>query len=184
MKLFVAIWLPSEVVDALPLPLLQEHLTRQGVRFSRKDKVHLTLRYLGNVDPARHEALVASLTDATVELDAVELTASGLGAFPHLDRPKVIWAGIQGDLLAIHERIVEATDDFAEVEVESFTPHLTLARISPPSQKVGRALLPLVKQMEGVEFGRWRAGDVGLVETLPDGHYRSDVVFPLRNLPA
>ena len=181
MRLFVAIWLPTDIVKALPLPLLHEHLTRQGVRFTKPEKIHLTLRFLGNVDPARVDELVVSLSSALTGLSSVSLSASGLGGFPHLDRPKVVFAGILGELTAVHERVIEATDDFAEQAADELTPHLTLARVSPPSSKVGRALQPLVQQTAGALFGEWTASEVRLVETLGDGTYRSVAEFPLRD---
>ena len=179
MRLVDAIWLPAEVVEALPLPLLQEHLTRQGVRFTKPEKLHLTLRFLGNLEADRVDELVSSLSAALTGLNAVQLSACGLGGFPHLDRPKVIFAGVLGELTTIHERVIEATDDFAEQTADELTPHLTLARVSPPSSKVGRALQPLVHKTAGELFGEWTATEVRLVETLGDGTYRAVAEFPL-----
>lgn len=178
-RLFVALWLPSHLVAALPLPLLQEHLTRQGVRFTKPEKIHLTLRFLGNVDGSEVEALTASLAEKLAGLQAISLRAAALGAFPHLDRPKVIWSGVQGDLTLLHERVIEATDDFAETEADELEPHLTLARVSPPSSKLGRALQPLVKQSAEEIYGEWVASEVLLIETTGDGTYRIVAEFPL-----
>ena len=179
MRLFVALWTPSEILETLPLSLLQEHLTRQGVRFTRPEKIHLTLRYLGNVLEDQVEPLTASLAEALAGISEVELTASGLGAFPNIDRPKVVWAGVHGDLTALHQRVIEATDDVAEQPADAWEPHLTLARVSPPSQKVGRALEPLVRQTAGELFGSWIAREVLLVQTQADGSYHIMAEFPL-----
>jgi 2'-5' RNA ligase len=177
MRLFVAIWVPQEVLEGLPLALLQENLTRQGVRFTKPEKIHLTLRYIGLVDSA--EPVASALSEALTGMPPVELTTAALGAFPHLERPKVIWAGVQGALDVLRARVIEATDDFAEKEAEEHVPHLTLARVSPPSSKVGRALAPLVQQTADELFGRWTANEVQLVETKGDGSYSIVAEFPL-----
>ena len=104
-----------------------------GLRLVDPNGVHLTLKFLGNVDSSR----VSVLTDA---LDAVgegaapfALQLSGVGAFPTPRSPRVLWAGVTGDIesLTALARLVDeacSTLRFSR-ERRPFSPHLTLARV-------------------------------------------------------
>jgi 2'-5' RNA ligase len=180
MRLFVAIWPPAEVLDDLPLAYLQSRIDRQGVRFTRPEKIHLTLRFLGNVQDEQLEPLVQALSESLAAVSSVELEAKGVGGFPNLRRPKIVWIGLSADLMAIRDRVVEATDSFAEVlDDDSSQPHLTIARVSPASQKVGRILADCLQELGDRNFARWRASEVTLVKTLPNGSYEVVARFPL-----
>ena len=134
LRLFVAVTLPAEAREAIARlihALRAADLT--GVRLVDPDGVHLTLKFLGNVDRSR----VSVLTDA---LDAVgegaapfALQLSGVGVFPNPRSPRVLWAGVSGDtesLTALARRIDEACSTLGfSRERRPFSPHLTLARV-------------------------------------------------------
>jgi RNA 2',3'-cyclic 3'-phosphodiesterase len=168
MRLFLGIWIDETVLEGLEEPLgkLREAITRQGVRFTRPERIHLTVRFLGNVMEDALPDLTASLREGLQGAAAPQLEVSEIGGFPGLHRPAVVWAGVSGPLEELHRRVVEATDVFAErPDDKEFRPHLTLARVSPPSQKVGRALEPVVQEFRGKTFCRWTPAEVVLVES-------------------
>ena len=182
MRLFVAIWSPAEVVEELEKVQLRlkSAIDRQGVRFTGLSKVHLTMRFLGNVEEGRVPQLVDSLAANLQAISLGGLEVVGIGAFPDVRRPAIVWAGISGDLASLHARILEATDDYAErADDKPLHPHLTLARVSPPSQKVGRALDPLVREFAETTFATWAPTEVVLVQTVPGGAYEQVASFPL-----
>ncbi len=182
MRLFVALWPNSEVLSGLEpvLERLQNDVGRQGVRFTKPEKIHLTLSFLGEVDEKRVAALTDSLASGLQGVTIGELSVAGLGAFPDARRPGIVWTGLSGEMTAVHERIIDGTDDFAErPDTKLFRPHLTLARISPPSQKVGRALAPLIQEFAESVFARWQPTEIALVQTLPGGSYEQVATFPL-----
>jgi 2'-5' RNA ligase len=182
MRLFVAIWPPAEVLEQLEpaIQRLQTDIGRQGVRFTKPEKIHLTMRFLGEVDEKQLDRLTDSLTANLQGISVGELQVQGIGAFPDSRRPGIVWAGLVGELTALHQRILEATDDFAErPDSKPFHPHLTLARVSPPSQKVGRALDPIVKEWGAITLATWEPEEVSLVQTLPGGSYAQLASFPL-----
>jgi 2'-5' RNA ligase len=167
------------------LDRLKEALSRQGVRFTATDKIHLTVRFLGNVDEDRFPEAVSALAANLAGMQAPELTVAGLGAFPSANRPGIVWAGVQGDIALLHSRTTEATDDFAEKEeTKPYHPHLTLARVSPPSQKVGRALQPLLAEFGDEVLARWTPTELVLVQTMPGGQYETRAAFPLVRTPS
>ena len=134
LRLFVAVTLPAEAREAIARVI---HALRaadvSGLRLVNPEGVHLTLKFLGNVD----RSLLPALTDA---LHAVgegaapfALQLSGVGAFPNPRSPRVLWAGVLGDtesLTALASRVDDtcSTLGFSR-ERRPFSPHLTLARV-------------------------------------------------------
>ncbi len=185
-RLFVAIWPPSEVLDQLEpvLQRLQSGIGRQGVRFTKPEKMHLTLRFLGDVDEKGLSALIDALAEKLQGLSIGEVAVSGLGGFPDEKRPAIVWAGLKGEFTAVHEKIIEATEGFEEgAESKPLRPHLTLARVSPPSQKVGRALEPVAQEAGDAVLAVWTPNEVVLVQTMPGGGYEQMASFPLVEAP-
>jgi 2'-5' RNA ligase len=84
-----------------------------------------------------------------------------------------------GELNALRQSIAEAVVPFEERhETKPFTPHLTLARVAPPSQAVGRLLAPLALELLEVCFGTWDVEHVVLYQTLPGGEHSALGRFP------
>ncbi|MFQ3662965.1 MAG: RNA 2',3'-cyclic phosphodiesterase [Chloroflexaceae bacterium] len=131
MRLFIALPLPDPVRAALAAA--QERLRRGNppVRWIDATRMHLTLQFLGETSAAVVPTLVAGLAELAVP--PIHLALSGLGAFPGLQRPRVIWAGIAGDIGAL-DRLraavfaVTTPLGFAP-DTRPFTPHLTLGRL-------------------------------------------------------
>ena len=134
LRLFVAVTLPAEARDAI-VRLIQglRAADLTGVRLVDPDGVHLTLKFLGNVDSSR----VPALTDA---LDAVgegavsfALHLGGVGVFPDRRSPRVLWAGVSGDTDALATLARRVDDACANMgfprEPRPLSPHLTVARL-------------------------------------------------------
>lgn len=98
--------------------------------------LHVTFKFLGQVDRARIDAVRAALDRAVAGVPRFEIAVDGLGAFPTVTRPRVIWAGIGrgreplGDLAGRVERAL-ADQGFAP-EDRPFSPHVTLGRVREP----------------------------------------------------
>ena len=134
LRLFVAVALPPEVQDVLAQAIgrLRDAELR-GVRLVAPEGVHVTLKFLGNVDGALVPSLAEALGEAGSGVAPFELALRGVGTFPDERAPRVLWAGIAGDteaLAGLAGRVddVCATLGFAR-ERRQFAPHLTLARL-------------------------------------------------------
>lgn len=152
LRAFVAIDLPGPVRTALGDVI--ERLARRTpagvVRWVRPGSIHLTLKFLGDVPAASVAALGQALAAGAHSHGPFDLRLAGLSAFPHPQRPRVLWLGV-GDTsggLAGLQRDLEAR--LAALghppEARGFSPHLTLGRLrreaSPrQAQQVGEALL-------------------------------------------
>lgn len=131
---FIAIDLPSQVRRALAS--LQHGLmpsTPPGVKWVDTESLHLTLKFLGAV-PANRLSLVSERLAVVVSgIVPLSLGVEGLGAFPNPRHPRVVWAGLVGEvdrLLQLQRAIDSALSPlgFAK-EDRPFVPHLTLARL-------------------------------------------------------
>ncbi len=150
---FVAIDVDVSIRTALRA--LQEEFacTRADVRWVRPDGVHATLKFLGAVAEPRLERARAALTAAFADQATLQVRVHGLGAFPSLRRPRVLWVGMEGVGLA--ELAARAEEALASVgfarEERKFTPHVTLGRVN--SLRGWPALEALFKAHLDDDFG-------------------------------
>lgn len=135
-RAFVAVKLPDEVIEFLrqvQSGLKKEGLDIKDVKWVRPENIHLTLKFLGDIKSSEIDAIGSAIKAAAAPFPPLALSASGLGAFPGVKRPRVLWSGVGGDLEALsslHARLDEALSTVGiEKETKKFKGHLTLARI-------------------------------------------------------
>jgi 2'-5' RNA ligase len=132
-RLFVAIR-PPQVVRAR---LLAAMGGVRGARWQSDDQLHLTLRFIGEVD--RHAAEDVHAALAGMHHPRFEIALNGLGAFERRGEPSALWAGVtpHDPLRALHKKIDQAIARTGlEPERRAFAPHITLARMSRGSGPV------------------------------------------------
>lgn len=119
---------------------------RLKARWVRPQNIHLTLKFLGNIDPADIDDIGVVMADAAGDCAPFSLTIGGIGFFPGIKRPRVIWVGLGGAKPALFnlQRNLEnrlATAGFPK-EKRSFKAHLTLGRIRQAANPdiVGQAI--------------------------------------------
>jgi 2'-5' RNA ligase len=135
-RVFIALDIPPEAKQALAdaIRRLQAAIP-YGVRWVDPAGIHLTLKFLGNVNVALVEDIFRAMQSAAQGFQGggFHLQLAGLGFFPNERQPRVLWAGIEGDLDALKSlqaKVDEATFQlgFAR-EKRPFNPHLTLGRV-------------------------------------------------------
>jgi 2'-5' RNA ligase len=134
LRSFIALPGSDELQSALTSVVRRLAETPSDVRWERDaSKFHITLRFLGNVEPDRLAELGTALAGHVVEVGALDLVYEGLGAFPSVERPRVVWAGVRAnDALARLQAIVEQVCRRLEVgapEERPFHPHITIGRV-------------------------------------------------------
>ena len=134
LRLFVAVTLPPEVRAALAEVIGRLRAADvPGVRPVAPEAVHITLKFLGNVDASRVPDLAAALTAAGDGSAPFRIALQGVGGFPSLDAPRALWAGVSddaGSLGGLARRVDEACASAGfPREQRPFSPHLTLARM-------------------------------------------------------
>ncbi|MFW5901776.1 MAG: RNA 2',3'-cyclic phosphodiesterase [Thermodesulfobacteriota bacterium] len=142
-RAFIALPLPWDVRSHLRR--VQAELKKQDwpVKWVQPDNIHLTLKFLGDVPETDIPAIRQAMEAAADGFGAIRLSAGGLGAFPGVKRPRVIWCGVSGDLEALkslHESLeTELAALGIEKEGRAFKGHLTLGRVKgrvPPEALV------------------------------------------------
>ncbi|MEC8653702.1 MAG: RNA 2',3'-cyclic phosphodiesterase [Planctomycetota bacterium] len=133
MRCFVAFDLPRPVrnhLDAVTAPLRD----RYDIRWVPPDQMHLTLLFAGDIDDAGVDALAGAVD----RCDAAPLTLSlqSFGVFPARGIPRVVWAGLCGDVESVREAkgAFEAIGARLDIprEKRAFTPHVTIGRVKSP----------------------------------------------------
>ena len=102
------------------------------VRWVPIENMHLTLKFLGDVSPSNMEMLSQMLRAETDLFNCFDLRLSGIGSFPSLKRPRVIYIGIQAPavLESLQRGIESASRRLGyESEERGFSPHLTIGRV-------------------------------------------------------
>ena len=127
MRLFIALPMPDKVKDRLVE--LQQPIN--GVRWQDKQKLHLTLKFLGDTEPEKVRTLQDQLQQVNQESFSIILT--GFGYFPEGKKPSVLWTGIeQSDpLTSLYQKIEQVCTSLGfEENTRPFKPHVTIARIN------------------------------------------------------
>lgn len=130
LRLFFAVWVPPDCGDVIWRELAPLRRRAPGVRWTPPDSYHVTLRFLGDVEPER-VAPLSALLDEAARVPRVPIRLHGLGAFPSKGPPSVIWIGAESPTLAsLHLRLEEGLDPLGfQAEKRAFHPHLTVGRL-------------------------------------------------------
>ena len=132
-RTFVAIELPHRVIASIAE--IQSRFKEYGfnIRWVRPENIHLTLKFLGNIAPEAVEKVCEAVSKAVSASGPLSLEAAGVGVFPHMRRPRVVWVGITGHTAGL--RVLQKKVD-AELlsigfpkERRPFNGHLTLGRV-------------------------------------------------------
>jgi len=144
-RLFVAVNLPPEErrrAWEASRALRTAHLP---VRWTAEASLHLTLRFLGEVDAERAGPIGEALAGAVRAARPFTLSLGGVGAFPSLTRPRVVWVGVERhpalELLANDVELALMRLEF-EPELRPFSPHLTLGRVQHGARPAAFKALP------------------------------------------
>jgi 2'-5' RNA ligase len=132
-RAFIAIDLPESVRSFLSEA--QEALKSYGfgVKWVRPQNIHLTLKFLGDTATADTDKIAEAMTLAAMNCPIVSLTAKGIGVFPNVRRPRVIWAGLNGQVQTLANLQQTLNAHLANLgfatDTRAFKSHLTLGRV-------------------------------------------------------
>jgi 2'-5' RNA ligase len=133
LRTFVAVEMSSEVRARARQLVGLLQAAGAKVTWVKPEAMHLTLKFLGEVDLIDIPAVCDAVNGAVVDLPPFEIVVSGAGAFPASGRPRTIWLGVsQGsdELIELHDRVERALAKLGfRQENRRFRPHLTLGRV-------------------------------------------------------
>lgn len=144
MRCFVALEIPVPVRNHL-IKVTEPLRDRYDIRWVPREQIHMTLLFGGDLPLENADALIDLVGAA--ELPPLSLSLQSFGAFPPRGMPRVVWAGIGGDLEALTKLQTDLTDRAEPLGIEpekrGFTPHVTLGRVQGQF-----GLLALLDQMK------------------------------------
>lgn len=167
MRLFIAAEIPEELQRRLGEAQRRLAGLPLEVRWVRPEGIHLTLAFLGETAEERR-ALVETAMERVVHggPPPFRLLARGIGTFPERGRPRVIWAGLLGDVEVIERLQGGLKDALAEagwtLDDRPFHPHLTLGRVTGARSGDPR---PLLEALAVEEFGTIEVRRIALFES-------------------
>jgi 2'-5' RNA ligase len=166
-RAFVAIDLPASIRSALGET--QEILKSYGfrVKWVRPQNIHLTLKFLGQIDSDKIDRIVAAMTLAAKEFSGISLSAKEIGVFPNIRRPRVIWAGLQGQI-EILENLQQTLDGLLSElgfpkETRAFKGHLTLGRVK--GQIASARMKTAIDRLKGFESESFEISEIILFKS-------------------
>jgi 2'-5' RNA ligase len=186
-RLFVALEIPAAVRDNLAAQIkelrdLSTKVADKRPRWVRRENLHVTLKFIGEVSPVKLDGIRGALSTARSDTP-VNLQFHGLGFFPNEQHPRVLWAGLDAsaNLTSLAGDIDSALESQGIArERRAFTPHLTLARIEPPG--LHEKLRAAIQDNRTREFGSFQTREFHLIESKlkPSGaEYTTLASFPL-----
>lgn len=140
------------------------------VKWVVPESIHLTLKFLGNVQIQKVEQIIQALTNVAACVAPFKLETAELGVFPDLDRPSVFWVGLGGEiksLIVLQKNIDDALEPLGfQKEKRAFTPHLTLARLREAASMMNkRDFSEAIKRIQFDVRYKWEIRSVCLIRS-------------------
>ncbi len=178
MRVFIAVDIASdEVLERLvkARDLLLE--SRADLKPVSRENMHITLRFIGEIP----SSLVYEICDSLKELkfSPFKVRVKGIGVFPTIHRPRVIWAGVDEgveELSRLHEEVEKILRRLRiPPQREKFIPHITLARVR--SGRNIQALIKIIDSIADQDFGEFMVKEIVLKRSIltPQGPIYNDV---------
>lgn len=148
---FIAIELTKEIKDKLNK--IQDELEKSNadVKWVEPENIHLTLRFLGNVEEKKLEDIKRILEKISEKHIRFSIELSGIGAFPKISSPRVIWIGIEKgeELFQIFSELEDELNKIGfKKEERGFSAHITIGRVRSPLNRV--KLSEEIKKMNSI----------------------------------
>ena len=162
-RAFLAIRLNDQSEVAIANLIDEARRESDGIRWVSRKNLHLTLKFLGPaVARAKIEALINAVGPLAKATAPFDLAARGVGGFPNLERPRVVWVGLEGPALnALASRVEDAAAACGfDRERRAFSAHLTIGRVNS-LRGYGRTLR-LLEAARDRDFGTSRIDSVTL----------------------
>lgn len=135
-RTFIAIELSSPVQGELAnlQNRLKTVLPPRTVRWVPVGNIHLTLHFLGDIPVSQTDRVINLLQTATAQIKPFSLQLTGLGCFPNLHRPRVIWTGVQGQTAPLNKLYQTLGKSLKAIDFSPdnrpYSPHLTIGRVN------------------------------------------------------
>ena len=172
-RAFIAIELPARIAQGLEK--IQDGLKDETnkVAWVKPENIHLTIKFLGDIETNKIDSITKVLEDAAGNLSNFKISIKGIGAFPTIENPRVLWVGIEEDdtnISQLYNNLEHGLTALGfEKEQRTFKPHLTLGRVKFLKDK--KLLKQRFEKMADINLGQFTAASLYLFESklTPEG---------------
>ncbi|MGH2569340.1 MAG: RNA 2',3'-cyclic phosphodiesterase [Bacteroidota bacterium] len=178
---FIALPTADSVKDRIATILAELIQLNADVKWDSSEKFHITLKFLGSVEPQVLEKLIPALATIASVQTSFDLTFQELGGFPNLEQPRVLWVGTSNNesLLALQRHVEETCVRFGfPKEQRAFHPHITLGRV-----KGTRNIHRLTDRLKSITFDPTNSRCAELLVMRSDLHPSGSVYSVLKSIP-
>ena len=174
MRVFVAIEI-SKTQILENIKKFQENV-KIDAKPTRTDQIHFTLQFLGEVDEILCEKIKNALNE--ISFSEFEISLNGVGGFPNLKNPRVIWIGIEKNgaekLISLAKKVEMKLISLGFEQDKKFKPHLTVFRVK---KRIGD-VSSIMKDFETTNFGAEIVSKIKLMKSVlsPKGPEYSDLL--------
>jgi 2'-5' RNA ligase len=154
-RAFIAVEVDSQTVRQILAAVADLKPRIPAIRWVPPTHFHFTLKFLGDIEESKIAPIAQALELALHPFPRFTINAKGLGVFPDLKRPRILWVGLEGEgLAALASKVATVSESLGFApEKRQFKPHLTVGRwrqVDQPSRKFGE------------ELERWKAHEFGV----------------------
>lgn len=166
-RAFIALKLPDNVLSFIKK--IQKDLKQYGfpVRWVKPENIHLTLKFFGNIGESDVEHIKVAVSDCGDCFSPMSLFAKGIGVFPSIIRPRVIWVGISGEmplLSNLQNTLEKRLEEFGfKIEERPFQGHLTLGRFKDRANN-GK-LIEAIRKYQNIDSEVFTAEEIVLFKS-------------------
>jgi len=130
LRAFIAVRIGPPIIARIDTAIRTLRTSIPDVRWVNPENIHLTLKFLGDIEPSQVDAIEQALATSLASFPRFTISVRGLGVFPDVRRPRVLWVGIAEPRLVELAASVEAAlvDSGFAPEQRRFQPHLTIGR--------------------------------------------------------
>ena len=187
-RAFVSIHIPASVREKLRKVQAEfdREVSKSAIRWTPFEQLHLTLEFLGSVITGNLPSLESGLKQVATTHRPFQLSARRVGAFSSIRNPRIVWAGIEGDVDAVKNLQADVKNSVrsfvTEQETRAYKPHVTLGRVRPVTGRELRRVSDAIAAAAERGFGSWGVAEFALMqsELSPHGSQHSTLAtFPL-----
>ncbi len=129
-RAFIAVRIEADMVQKISEAQSQLKRNLGGIRWVRKENLHLTLKFLGQVEENRITPIMTALEEALRAIPRFTMSGRGIGVFPDIKTARILWVGLKSEKLSSLATAVEVAVETIgfKREKRDFSPHLTIGR--------------------------------------------------------
>ena len=156
-RTFIAVDFPQDYMEKIAH--IQSKLKHFNVKLVEPSLVHITLKFLGDVNENKIDQIKEAL-DMT-KVSSFDARIGNIGVFPKPQYVKVVWLGAEGNFEELHDGVEAALKPFKfKKDKRGYTAHATLARVKNIPKEDKDAFLKILNELKDVEIGTFHVDSI------------------------